>query len=204
MPARDIPISGDVMNPRNCGLALLLAFAWGAVSVGAWAAEEAAAAAPPAMGQKAPDFTLQAPGGQAVELSKELAERPVVLVVLRGWPGYQCPFCTRQVGEFVARSADLERAGVRVILVYPGPAEKLKEHAEEFAQGKGLPAGFRFVMDPDYTFTNRYGLRWDKKGETAYPSTFVIDRDGTVRFAKVSKSHGDRASAEEVLKALAK
>jgi peroxiredoxin len=139
-----------------------------------------------------------------VELSKELSERPVVLVVLRGWPGYQCPICTRQVGELVTRSADLERAGARVILVYPGPAERLKDHAEEFAQGKGLPEGFRFVMDPDYTLTNRYGLRWDKKGETAYPSTFVIDRDGAVRFAKVSKSHGARASVEEVLKALAK
>lgn len=191
------------MIARNCGLALLLAVAWGAGAVGAWAAEEADGA-PPAVGQKAPDFTLQTPGGQTVELSKELSERPVVLVVLRGWPGYQCPICTRQVGELVTRSADLERAGARVILVYPGPAERLKDHAEEFAQGKGLPEGFRFVMDPDYTFTNRYGLRWDKKGETAYPSTFVIDRDGAVRFAKVSKSHGDRASVEEVLKALAK
>jgi peroxiredoxin Q/BCP len=191
------------MNPRHFGLAVVLAFVWGAGSVGAWAAEKSADA-PPAVGQKAPDFSLQTPGGETVALSKELAERPVVLVVLRGWPGYQCPICTRQVGEFVARSADLERAGARVILVYPGSAERLKEHAEEFAQGKGLPAGFRFVIDPDYTFTNRYGLRWDKKGETAYPSTFVIDRDGTVRFAKVSKSHGDRSSVEEVVKALAK
>ena len=91
-----------------------------------------------------------------------------------------------------------------MVLVYPGPADKLKEHADEFAHGKGMPAGFNFLIDPDYTFTNQYGLRWDAKGETAYPSTFVIDRDATVRFAKVSKGHGDRASVGEVLKALAK
>ena len=159
---------------------------------------------PPEVGQKAPDFALQTPGGERVELSKVLTDGPVVLVVLRGWPGYQCPFCTKQVGEFVGHSADLEKAGARVVLVYPGPADKLKEHAEEFAHGKGMPAGFHFLIDPDYTFTNRYGLRWDAKGETAYPSTFVIDRDSTVRFAKVSKGHGDRASVAEVLKALAK
>lgn len=173
----------------------------------AWASSAVTAAEParpPGVGQKAADFALQTPGGERVELSKVLAEGPVVLVVLRGWPGYQCPICTRQVGEFVARAADLDKAGARVVLVYPGPADKLKEHAAEFARGKGMPAGFRFLIDPDYTFTHQYGLRWDAKGETAYPSTFVIDRDATVRFAKVSKSHGDRAAVGEVLKALPK
>ena len=164
----------------------------------------AESAKPPAVGQKAPDFALQTPGGERMELSKVLADGPVVLVVLRGWPGYQCPFCTKQVGEFVGRAADLDKAGARVVLVYPGPADKLKEHAEEFAHDKGMPAGFHFLIDPDYAFTNQYGLRWEAKGETAYPSTFVIDRDATVRFAKVSKGHGDRASVAEVLKALGK
>ena len=189
------------MNRKQSVLTLMVIGVLTWVSSAAIAAE---GARPPEVGQKAPDFALQTPGGERVELSKELAERPVVLLVLRGWPGYQCPICTRQVAEFVARAADLEKAGARVVLVYPGPAEKLKEHAEEFASGKGMPAGFRFVIDPDYAFTNKYGLRWEKKGETAYPSTFVIDRDETVRFAKVSKGHGDRSSVEEVLKALAK
>jgi hypothetical protein len=58
-------------------------------------------------------------------------------------------------------------------------------------------------MDPDYKFTNAYRLRWDAPRETAYPSTFVIDRERKVRFAKVSKTHGGRATASEVLKALA-
>ena len=189
------------MNRKQSAVALMVVGALALVSSAAIAAETTS---PPAVGQKAPDFALQTPGGQRVELSKVLADAPVVLVVLRGWPGYQCPICTRQVGEFVGRAADLEKAGARVVLVYPGPADKLKEHAEEFASGKGMPAGFHFLIDPDYTFTNKYGLRWEKKAETAYPSTFVIDRDGTVRFAKVSKGHGDRASVEEVLKALAK
>lgn len=35
-----------------------------------------------------------------------------------------------------------------------------------------------------------------------YPSTFIIDGKRAVTFAKISKSHGGRAKAEEVLKVL--
>jgi peroxiredoxin len=138
-----------------------------------------------------------------VQLSKQLADGPVVLVVLRGWPGYQCPICTRQVGEFIAQAEQLQAAKARVMLVYPGPADHLMDHAEEFVSGKDIPANFSFVIDPDFKFTVSYGLRWDGPRETAYPSAFVIDPKGVVRFAKVSKTHGDRASAKEVLAVVA-
>ena len=47
-----------------------------------------------------------------------------------------------------------------------------------------------------------YGLRWDAPSETAYPATFVIDRSGTVRFAQISRVHGGRTPAADVLAAL--
>jgi alkyl hydroperoxide reductase subunit AhpC len=56
------------------------------------------------------------------------------------------------------------------------------------------------VIDPDYSFTRAYGLRWDAKGETAYPSTFIIDKHQKVRFGHISKEHGDRVSAATALK----
>jgi len=160
------------------------------------------AASPPAVGDAAPEFTLNTLDGKAVSLKDQLAKQPVVLVVLRGWPGYQCPICTKQVGGFVAK-ADEFSGKATVLMVYPGPAEKLKEHAEEFLKNKNWPKDFVFVTDPDYTFTKAYGLRWDAPGETAYPSTFIVDKAGKVRFAKVSKDHGGRSNTAEVLKALA-
>lgn len=159
------------------------------------------AASPPTVGDTAPDFTLNTLDGKAVSLKEQIAKQRVVLVVLRGWPGYQCPVCTKQVHDFVSK-ADEFKGKATVLMVYPGPAEKLKEHAEEFLKNKGWPKEFIFVTDPDYTFTKAYGLRWDAPGETAYPSTFVVDQAGKVRFAKVSKSHGGRSSAEEVIKVL--
>lgn len=161
------------------------------------------AAARPEVGAKAPDFTLAGADGSQVKLSTEIQRGPVVLIVGRGWPGYQCPFCTRQFAEFRSHARELEDAGARVLWVYPGPADDLVTHAKDFAAGKDVPASFRILIDPGYGFTNAYGLRWDAPSETAYPSTFVIDKGGIVRFAQVSGAHGGRTPVADVLTALA-
>jgi peroxiredoxin Q/BCP len=156
----------------------------------------------PQVGTTAPEFALVSLDGTTFRLSDEIARGPVVLVVLRGWPGYQCPFCTRQFGDYLANAANFEKSGARVLFVYPGPADGLKEHARAFTASRELPAAFRILLDPDYSFTQAYGLRWDAPGETAYPSTFVVDRHGTVTFAQSSRGHGDRVAAAVVLKVL--
>jgi len=59
----------------------------------------------PDLGQKAPEFTLSTPEGHPLSLSEFTPKGTVVLVVLRGFPGYQCPYCQRQVHDFLM-SAD--------------------------------------------------------------------------------------------------
>ena len=51
----------------------------------------AAFAETPPVGAKAPDFTLSTPTGGAVRMSRVQRGYDLVLVVLRGFPGYQCP-----------------------------------------------------------------------------------------------------------------
>jgi len=154
------------------------------------------------VGDTAPNFTLRTLEGRAVELQPLVEKSPVVLVVLRGYPGYQCPLCTKQVQDFVARAAEFKARGAQVLLVYPGPADKLEARAAEFLKDKNWPADFVLMVDPDYAFTDAYGLRWNGKNETAYPSTFVIGRGRTVQFAQVSKTHGNRVSAAQAIAAL--
>jgi peroxiredoxin len=168
----------------------------GAATVAAWGAE------PPRVQDRAPEFSLSAVTGGMVRLSEALSSGPVVLVVLRGYPGYQCPFCNRQVQDYLNRSADFARLGARVLLVYPGPGDMLNQRASEFLAGRMLPANFSLLLDPDYQFTNLYGLRWEAPKETAYPSTFLIDAKGSVFFAKVAKAHGGRTTAAEMLEEL--
>ena len=157
----------------------------------------------PKIGERAPAFSLNALDGAPVTLAGELAQGPVVIVLLRGWPGYQCPFCTRQFGDFLRHAGEFESAGARVVWVYPGPSDQVEQRAREFTADRMLPKGFRVATDPDYAFTNAYGLRWDAPQETSYPSTFVVDRKGIVRYARISIAHDGRAEATEVLKALA-
>ena len=158
--------------------------------------------ATPKVGDMASDFTLKTLDDKSVKFSDLTAKSAVVLVELRGWPGYQCPACSSQVHDFVRNAEKLQAAGVQVLMVYPGPADELKAHANEFLADKNWPQNFLFVLDPDYSFTKAYGLRWDASGETAYPSTFIVSKEGKVTFAHVSKSHGNRTGSDAVLKAL--
>lgn len=182
--------------------------AWLALAVAGLPAVEAIQAADkdkpiwPAVGDTAADFELKTLAAESVKLTKLVADGPVVLIVLRGYPGYQCPVCNAQAGQFLSNAKKFAAANARVVMVYPGPADGLKKHASEFVRGKTWPDNFYLALDPDYAFTKTYRLRWEAKHETAYPATFVIDRERQIRFAKISMSHGGRASAEEVLKVL--
>ncbi|MEO9593129.1 redoxin family protein [Rhodopirellula bahusiensis] len=152
---------------------------------------------PPKVGEVAPDFELMNQDGEVVSLKALTGKSPVVMLVLRGWPGKQCPMCSRQVGEFLSKKSAFD--DVQVMMIYPGPAELLAVHAKEFQGNKTFPANYHFVLDPDYKFTNAWGLRWDAPRETAYPSTFVVDQEQKIVFGKTVVSHGDRADVATVL-----
>jgi peroxiredoxin Q/BCP len=140
-----------------------------ALAVGCASAEPPKAAdLGPKVGDEAKDLELSAIGGEKVKLSKVTDAGPVVLVVLRGYPGYQCPICTKQFAEMNAKADEFKKAGAQVVFVYPGPSDGLKAKAEEFVKGKDYPAHFTLLLDPDHAVTAAYGLRWDAKGETAY------------------------------------
>jgi len=157
----------------------------------------------PAVGQIAPDFTLQTTTGQAVNLSTQTGKGTTVLIFLRGYPGYQCPFCQKQAHDFITHAADFAAKKANVLLVYPGPPADLDQHAHEFlAKQAALPSNVVLVTDPDYKATNLYSLRWDAPNETAYPSTFILDRNRKVLFERISRSHGDRTTASEILQSV--
>ncbi len=157
-----------------------------------------------AVGENGIDFKLTTIQGDEVHFSEINRNHPVVLVVLRGWVGYQCPVCTRQVGQFISGAEKIEELGAVVLMVYPGPSDVLQAKANEFTEDFNFPDNFYFTLDPDYSMINKYGLRWDVPKETAYPSTFVIDKSGKIVFSKISESHGGRAKVGEVLKVLGK
>ncbi|MDX1925002.1 MAG: peroxiredoxin family protein [Pirellulaceae bacterium] len=142
--------------------------------------------------------------GKPFSFEPDKSGRWTVLVFLRGYPGYQCPLCSKQVGELLAVAEDLSKARADVVFVYPGVNKELTAKAKEFLADRQLPTGFSMAIDQDYAVINAYRVRWQAPRETAYPATFVIDPTGVIRYAKISQTHGDRAPVKDVLSALGK
>lgn len=153
------------------------------------------------------DFTGVTMNGGTFQLSKEVEKGSVVIVMLRGFPGKQCPVCSTQVAGYIAKAKEFEdQRNTPVVFIYPGKVNNLDKRAKEFTapleEKEDLPNNFIFVIDSDYEITNHLGLRWNEENETAYPAAFVIDHDGYVQYSKVSDNHRGRATADEILEFL--
>ncbi|QMU62001.1 MAG: redoxin family protein [Gammaproteobacteria bacterium] len=161
----------------------------------------------PKEGSKLEDFSGTTMHGDSFQFSKLVDKGSVVIVMLRGFPGYQCPVCSTQVAGYVAKADEFKKQrNTPVVFIYPGKVSNLEKRAQEFTapleKEVDLPNNIIFVIDHDYKITNHLGLRWDAPKETAYPAAFVIDHSGYVQYAKVSDNHQDRATADEVLEFL--
>lgn len=186
---------------RWIGASLLFLFANASVSQ----ADEEKVIPRPAIGERAVDFELPIVGQKSfLTLSDEYKEGPVVVIVLRGYPGYQCPLCNRQVSSLANRARVLGEEAHKVILVYPGETSGLDRRAEQFMGSRRLPEPLVIVRDDGMKMVKEWGLRWDAINETAYPATFVVDQNGRIAWKKVSDSHAGRSTTEEILKELRK
>jgi thioredoxin-dependent peroxiredoxin len=153
----------------------------------------------PESGDKAVEFASRDINGDKFEFRPAQASKWTVLIFLRGYPEYQCPICSRQVAEIINHADQLAAAKTNVVLIYPGSAKDLSSKAQEFVADKHLPQTIQMIVDENYRIVNAYHLRWDAPKETAFPSTFIIDPTGYIRFAKISKTHGGRATIQEIL-----
>lgn len=138
--------------------------------------------------------------GVSVDL-KQYRGAKLVVVVLRGvprsWGGGFCPSCLAQAGSLAANRAEFDRRKVEVLVLFPGPAERLGEFLQTAKrQTPGEPDGrFRMLLDPDRLACDRLGIRAD----LAKPSTYVLDSRGRVTYAYVGETSTDRPSVKAVL-----
>ena len=157
------------------------------------------------VGDKAINFDLPEVGkDDYVELKDLYAEGPVVVIVLRGYPGYQCPLCSKQVGAMINRVKALKAAAHKVVLIYPGESSELERQAKKFMGSRTLPEPMILVRDPDMEMVSEWGLRWNAPRETAYPATYIVKSNGRIAWRKVSNSHAGRSNAQEIIEQLKK
>jgi peroxiredoxin len=138
--------------------------------------------------------------GKSIDL-KDYRGRAVVLVVVRGIPespgGVICPYCLAQAGSLAAKYEEFKSRGAEVLLVFPGPGDKVAEFTKQVQSqadvGKAMP--YPVCVDKDCSACDRLGIR----GDLAKPSTFILDSNGEVSYAYVGKSTSDRPSVKALL-----
>jgi len=118
--------------------------------------------------------------GSIVKLSEFKNKQNVVLVFTEGFNGMICPFCKTQTSRLVANYKKFQERDCEVIVVYPGPSERLEDFIEaalktEKTQVDKVP--FPIVLDKEFTATDYFEIH----SMHAHPSTYLIDKQGGIQ-----------------------
>ncbi len=172
------------------------------------------------LGEAAPAIRLMDAGGKPVSLAERWADGPTVLTFLRH---FGCLFCREWLGELNTHRAAIEAAGLQTIAVAMGEPKHNQRYCGTLAPGVtcltdettapyaayGLGRGrvFGELMSPGVMAA---GARATRKGYlpgqpvgdvTILPGTFIVDRQGSVRYAYYSAHAGDHPAIEALISA---
>jgi peroxiredoxin/outer membrane murein-binding lipoprotein Lpp len=151
------------------------------------------------IGQPLPQSRFLGPDGSIVDLNDYRGKKNVVLVVLRGFPGFVCPACSAQTVALMRNEEKFVERDAQVVLVYPGAAESIPAFVDSIKEYESeTPLHFPVLLDVNLGAVEKF----DIKGALAKPTSLIVDKEGLVRFAYVGESYDDRPSAKLLLEAL--
>jgi peroxiredoxin Q/BCP len=146
----------------------------------------------PALGSKAPDFTLNSQEGTPVSL-KEFRGKWVVLYF---YPKDMTKGCTIEAHNFQRDLAQYQQKNAVVL----GVSVDTVDSHQQFCTKESLT--FKLLADPSHEVTTQYGSLGDYKGMAlANRNTFLIDPEGVIR--KVYIKVNPESHSQELLTALA-
>jgi peroxiredoxin len=165
---------------------------------------------------KIPEFQLQDQDGRSVSSSDLLAKGRLVLCFIRGrW----CPFCVGQMEAMNLILPEIEQFGATLVIVSPQTVKQsffmrdqhklrfplLSDAGNKVARQFGL--AFR-VSDEQRAvyqraFVNLPFVNGDESWELPIPTTYIIDRDGSVLYASANEDYTERPEPEDIVRFLA-
>ena len=145
------------------------------------------------VGGEAPDFELRDQHGQRVRLSTFRGSKAVVLVF---FPSAFSPVCSGELATLRDAAPHLDRAGVELLTVSCDPMFTLRA----FSDHERIE--YRMLTDfwPHGEVSTAYDV-FDRDFGCSKRSTFVVDRDGRVRWL-VHSAMPDARSVDDYLEAL--
>ncbi|NUP18562.1 MAG: AhpC/TSA family protein [Streptomyces sp.] len=167
------------------------------------------------VGAAAPGFSLPSASGKTVALGELLADGPVVLTFYRGaW----CPYCNLALRSLQQHHDAIAARAARLVAVSPQIPDESLSLAEKHA------LSFDVLSDLGSDTAKQYGLAFDLPDDLAavydtlgfdlqrvngghartlpLPATYVIDPEGTIRWAFVATDYTTRAEPADILAAL--
>ncbi len=147
-------------------------------------------------GDKAPDFSLRSSDKSIVKLSEQQGHNVVLLFFPLAFTGV----CTKELCMMRDSLADYEKLDARILAVSVDSIFTLQKWKDE--QGFNFPLLSDFNKSVSKKYDALYkDFAYEMKG-VSKRAAFVIDRQGTIRYAEVLESAGDLPDFQAVQKTL--
>jgi peroxiredoxin len=167
------------------------------------------------VGAKAPQFQLPDHDGKSIPSADLLAKGRLVLCFIRGrW----CPFCVGQMEATNLVVPQIEQAGASLVAISPQTVKQsyfmhdqhklrfplLSDTGNHLARQFGLTYRVPESQEAVYrrAFVNLPLANGDESWELPIPTTYILDRDGTILFASANEDYTERPEPTEILIAL--
>ncbi len=114
--------------------------------------------------------------------------------------------CHGQLAQLRDKLQDFEDAGTQLLAVDPHESYSAKRFLRDVGLNAGS-VGYPLLQDPTQTVSAAYGVAMQMRIHTELsnrPATFVIDRDGIIRYERRATTFADRPSPSGLLKEVLK
>jgi len=123
----------------------------------------------PLQGKPAPDFALRSVDGKTQQLAELLKESSGAIIFF--WATW-CPHCRTQIAELAQRRAEIEKDGIRIVVIDIG-----EQSAQVAAYLKRGGIALDVLLDMDSSVAEAYQI-------AGVPTFFFLSADGTVLSSK--------------------
>ncbi|MBP1841732.1 peroxiredoxin-like family protein [Formosa algae] len=168
------------------------------------------------VGEKAPRFKLPNARGKSVSLDNLLENGPVVITFYRGdW----CPYCSLQIRALQEILGEIHELGANLVAISPQVPDQSLTADEISAMDFGV------LSDQDAKVAFQYGVAWEvpeflaehmrvdrgldleqiNNGNSTMlpiPATFVLNREGVVKWSFVDVDYRKRSEPSDIIDAL--
>lgn len=148
------------------------------------------------LGKPLPQTRFFTSTGGVIDLNDYRGNKSVCVVVMRGFAGQVCVYCSTQTRVLAERINDFKAQDNEVIIVYPGPAETIPMFYEAVNSVGGDAGNLKIVLDVNLNLVKALNITKD----LASPSSLILDKSGKVVYGYKGRNMGDRPSAKELLR----